>query len=117
MGGIVPSLRLACYRASLHFEEIILHARHTYITVVSYGISLSSQPVQSFSQKDAAGGSKGRSQGSPLHTTPLPPLQRDGEISPAVSKSEEGVSALRFLASHAIVKARPSEWPLARLGN
>jgi hypothetical protein len=34
---------------------------------------------------DTAGESKGRPQGSPLHTTPLPPLQGYGEISPAVS--------------------------------
>ena len=32
-----------------------------------------------------AGEAKGRPQGSPLHTTPLPPLQGYGEISPAVS--------------------------------
>ncbi len=54
-------------------------------------------------------------EGSPLHPTPLPPLQRYGEISPALSKREEGVSGLLFPASHAIVKLRSSEWPPARL--
>src|SRR5215469_7997736 len=36
---------------------------------------------------DTGGESKGRPQGSPLHPTPLPPLQRDGEHSPAISVS------------------------------
>jgi len=36
---------------------------------------------------DPAGESTGRPQGSPLHPTPLPPLQTDGEISPTVSNA------------------------------
>ena len=45
MGGIIPSMWLACQSASLHVNEIVQHARHTCITFVNSGNTLSSQSV------------------------------------------------------------------------